>query len=162
MTSSVATRENWSPRLRARGGSWSTGKSWEVSSSSSGTKEEICGSLHATLTSCMLSGCSFHNSIDATEEDGSLGRLINHSRLKPNVFVKIVASDSRPHLCMFAATEIKSGQELLYDYRERSKATLQSKFPTLVRLRIRIAPQNAYTPLFHLQQSCGSSPICSA
>ena len=58
--------------------------------------------------------------------DGSLGRLVNHSRLKPNVIVKIVASDSRPYLCMFAATEIKSGQELLYDYGERSKANREN------------------------------------
>lgn len=69
---------------------------------------------------------SVNISIDATEEDGSFGRLINHSRLKPNVKVKIVASDTRPYLCMFAATSIESGQELLYDYGERSKTTIEN------------------------------------
>ena len=64
------------------------------------------------------------NSIDATQEDGSLGRLINHSR-KANVEVKIVVHDERPHLCMFAATNIKEGQELLYDYGERSTAIIK-------------------------------------
>ena len=70
--------------------------------------------------------CVWHNSIDATKEDGSLGRLVNHSRLRPNAEVKIVSSDTRPFLCLFAADEIASGQELLYDYGERSKATIQN------------------------------------
>ena len=83
--------------------------------------------VNAKCVALMISA----NSIDATEEDGSLGRLINHSKLKPNVKVKIVASDTRPYLCMFAATLIESGQELLYDYGERSKATIEN-FPWLL------------------------------
>ena len=62
---------------------------------------------------------SSYYSIDATQEDGSVGKLHSH-----NVEVKIVASDIRPYLCMFAATEIQSGQKLLYDYGERSIATI--------------------------------------
>ena len=75
----------------------------------------------------VMADLSLHstNSIDATKEDGSLGRLINHSKLRPNVEVKIV-SDTRPYLCMFAATGIESGDELLYDYGDRSKATVQN------------------------------------
>ena len=68
----------------------------------------------------------FCNSIDATQEDGSLGRLVNHSRLTPNVEVKIVSSDTRPYLCMFASMPIQRGKELLYDYGERSKTTIQN------------------------------------
>lgn len=64
------------------------------------------------------------NSIDATEEDGSLGRLVNHSKLHPNVEVKVVAED-RSYLCLFAKTTIESGHELLYDYGERSQAAIE-------------------------------------
>lgn len=65
-------------------------------------------------------------SIDATEEDNRLGRLINHSKSKPNLTVKLVASDTRPHICMFAAIDIPVGTELLYDYGDRSSSSVQT------------------------------------
>jgi hypothetical protein len=64
--------------------------------------------------------------IIATEDDGTFGRLINHSKLHPNVVVKVVASNTRPYLCIFAATNIGIGQELLYDYGERSKVATEN------------------------------------
>ena len=63
------------------------------------------------------------NCLIATEEDGA---LINHSKLHPNVIAKVVASDIRPYLRTLAATSIETGQELLYDYGERSKAAIEN------------------------------------
>lgn len=56
--------------------------------------------------------------IDATAERPAwgLGRLINHSRLRPNIKPKIVAVDGIPHVCFFALRNIPRGKELLYDY----------------------------------------------
>ena len=61
---------------------------------------KIYGLLH-TFCVPLMADHSLHstNSIDATKEDGSSGRLINHSKLRPNVEVKIV-SDTRPYLCV--------------------------------------------------------------
>lgn len=65
-------------------------------------------------------------SIDATEEDNRLGRLINHSKSKPNLTVKLVASDKRPYICLFAAMDIPVGTEILYDYGDRSSSSVQT------------------------------------
>ncbi|VDM36611.1 unnamed protein product, partial [Hydatigera taeniaeformis] len=62
--------------------------------------------------------------VDATEETGKLGRLINHSRLHPNCVVKVIPINGVPHLALFAKTEIPPGEELLYDYGDRGKASL--------------------------------------
>ena len=60
-------------------------------------------------------------SIDATEESGRYGRLVNHSRANKNLRVKV---EKGPRLFMYALRDIEPGTELLYDYGERSKATL--------------------------------------
>ncbi|CDS42598.1 histone lysine n methyltransferase setd8 [Echinococcus multilocularis] len=62
--------------------------------------------------------------VDATEETGKLGRLINHSRLHPNCVVKVIPINGIPRLALFAKTEIPPGEELLYDYGDRGKASL--------------------------------------
>lgn len=69
-------------------------------------------------------------SIDATEEDGRIGRLISHSKDNANVAVKLISSSHRPHLCMIAKTAISSGQELLYDYGDHSVSSIEA-FPWL-------------------------------
>lgn len=66
----------------------------------------------------------FACSIDATEESNTMGRLINHSKTRPNLSVKIITPKERPHLCFFASTDIKKGTELVYDYGDRSKESL--------------------------------------
>ncbi|VDP16821.1 unnamed protein product [Schistosoma margrebowiei] len=63
--------------------------------------------------------------VDATEETSRLGRLINHSRLKPNCIVKVIPIDGVPRLALFARKSISPGEELLYDYGDRDKETLQ-------------------------------------
>nr|VZH99529.1 unnamed protein product [Spirometra erinaceieuropaei] len=64
--------------------------------------------------------------VDATEESPRLGRLINHSRLHPNCYVKVVPIDQQPRLALFAKTDIPPGEELLYDYGDRDKESLLS------------------------------------
>ncbi|KAM3963944.1 SET domain containing 8 [Aphomia sociella] len=61
--------------------------------------------------------------IDATAESGRLGRLVNHSR-NGNLLTKAVWVDG-PRLVLLAAHDIVPGEELTYDYGDRSKESLQ-------------------------------------
>ncbi len=63
-------------------------------------------------------------SIDATAETGTLGRLINHSRKKPNLVPKVVEIKRIPHVVFFALRNIATREELLYDYVDRSTTWL--------------------------------------
>lgn len=54
-------------------------------------------------------------SIDASREDGFLGRLVNDDP-KPNAKMKKIDVDGVPRLCLFAIMDIKEGQEITYDY----------------------------------------------
>jgi hypothetical protein len=45
--------------------------------------------------------------IDATREDGSHGRLVNHSRRNPNACPRLQHFDGQPVLCIFATTDIE-------------------------------------------------------
>lgn len=65
-------------------------------------------------------------SLDATSESGLLGRLLNHSRLKPNCATKVVEVDSTPRLILVASRDIEADEELLYDYGDRSKESLEA------------------------------------
>ncbi|XP_030371630.1 histone-lysine N-methyltransferase PR-Set7 [Scaptodrosophila lebanonensis] len=61
--------------------------------------------------------------IDATVDTGKLGRLINHSR-NGNLMTKVVVIKQRPHLVLLAKDDIEPGEELTYDYGDRSKEAL--------------------------------------
>ncbi|EDV91501.1 GH17478 [Drosophila grimshawi] len=61
--------------------------------------------------------------IDATIDTGKLGRLINHSR-NGNLMTKVVVIKQRPHLVLLAKDDIEAGEELTYDYGDRSKESL--------------------------------------
>lgn len=63
------------------------------------------------------------SSIDATAESGRLGRLVNHSR-NGNLLTKALWVDG-PRLVLLAAHDIAPGDELTYDYGDRSKESLQ-------------------------------------
>ena len=67
--------------------------------------------------------------IDGTEETGRFGRLINHSRIKYNLRPRVIEGDTI-HLCFFATRDLESGEELLYDYGDRSRESLKH-FPWL-------------------------------
>ncbi|ALC46589.1 pr-set7 [Drosophila busckii] len=62
--------------------------------------------------------------IDATIDTGKLGRLINHSR-NGNLMTKVVTIKQRPHLVLLAKDDIEEGEELTYDYGDRSKESLK-------------------------------------
>ncbi|KAJ8931149.1 hypothetical protein NQ314_015978 [Rhamnusium bicolor] len=62
--------------------------------------------------------------IDATAESGRLGRLVNHSR-NGNLLTRTIMVDNKPRLVLIAKDEIKEGDEILYDYGDRSKESLK-------------------------------------
>ena len=68
-----------------------------------------------------------HSRIDATEETNRLGRLIGHKHTQdsPNLVSKCFMENGIPRLIFLAACNIKSGDELLYDYGDREKSTVQ-------------------------------------
>lgn len=61
----------------------------------------------------------------------SLGRLINHSRKQPNCKTSVFENGGKPHLIFIALKDIHPGQELLYDYGETEKSTIEAN-PWLV------------------------------
>ncbi|XP_072839327.2 N-lysine methyltransferase KMT5A isoform X2 [Pogona vitticeps] len=63
--------------------------------------------------------------VDATKETNRLGRLINHSKCG-NCQTKLHDTNGVPHLILVASRDIKAGEELLYDYGDRSKASLEA------------------------------------
>jgi histone-lysine N-methyltransferase SETD8 len=64
--------------------------------------------------------------IDATAESKRLGRLLNHSKLEGNCHTKLFEIDSRPHLILVAARDIRPGEEMTYDYGDRNKNSLDA------------------------------------
>ncbi|XP_037347036.2 N-lysine methyltransferase KMT5A-like [Pungitius pungitius] len=54
--------------------------------------------------------------VDAAQEDGSLGRLVNDDRYHPNCKMKKVITDGKPHLFLFALRDIAVGEEITYEY----------------------------------------------
>ncbi|KAK6483500.1 N-lysine methyltransferase KMT5A-B-like [Huso huso] len=63
--------------------------------------------------------------VDATNETGRLGRLINHSK-NGNCQTKLHDINGIPHLILVASRDIEKDEELLYDYGDRSKASLEA------------------------------------
>lgn len=63
--------------------------------------------------------------MDATSESRRLGRLVNHSRSQGNLIPKVVEVEDRPHLLLVARVDIAPGDELLYDYGDRSRVSLK-------------------------------------
>ena len=63
-------------------------------------------------------------SIDGTPETPRLGRLVNHSRHTPNCVTRSLEVDGRPRLVLIAKHDIAAGDEILYDYGDRSRESL--------------------------------------
>ncbi|KAL3045393.1 hypothetical protein OYC64_013628 [Pagothenia borchgrevinki] len=57
-----------------------------------------------------------HFCINASKEDGTLGRLANDNHRNPNCRVKKIVVKGTPHLCLFAVKEIFPEEELTYNY----------------------------------------------
>ncbi|MGL5103398.1 MAG: SET domain-containing protein-lysine N-methyltransferase [Plesiomonas sp.] len=62
----------------------------------------------------------FSHSIDASNEDGSLGRLVNDDHINPNCKVKTVVFEEKPHLCLFSVRDIFPDEEITYNYGDSS------------------------------------------
>ncbi|XP_017769249.1 PREDICTED: histone-lysine N-methyltransferase pr-set7 isoform X2 [Nicrophorus vespilloides] len=62
--------------------------------------------------------------IDATAETGRLGRLVNHSR-NGNLVTRTIDVDGLPRLVLVAKDTIEIGNEVTYDYGDRSKESLR-------------------------------------
>ena len=62
--------------------------------------------------------CDVYFSIDASEEDLTVGRLINDSMYLPNARMRKIVSTSRrrPYICLFAVRDIDISEESLYFY----------------------------------------------
>lgn len=64
-------------------------------------------------------------SVDATKS-GRIGRLINHSKLHPNLRTRLFIVDGTPRLGLCAIKGIAPGTELFYDYGERDPKALRA------------------------------------
>ena len=62
---------------------------------------------------------------DATNETGDYGRLINHSEKNANCYMKVESINQRSRLVILAKKQIKTGEELLYSYGDRSPESLK-------------------------------------
>ena len=65
-------------------------------------------------------------SIDATSESGLFGRLVNHSCKNFNCTTKPIEVDGKPRLILVASRLVNAGEELLYDYGDRSSESLKA------------------------------------
>lgn len=77
---------------------------------------------------CYMYYFSYKNNrycVDATKESGRLARLVNHSK-HGNLKTKSFLVQGIPRLILVAKRDIEPGEELLYDYGDRSKYSLQS------------------------------------
>ena len=64
--------------------------------------------------------------IDATTEDDSYGRLINHGKKDANLVMKVFVVGDAPRVAFLASRDIAIGEEILYDYGEKRKDVLQN------------------------------------
>lgn len=55
-------------------------------------------------------------SVDATREDGSLGRLVSDDHINPNSKMKTITVEGKPHPCSFATRSISLGEAITYNY----------------------------------------------
>ena len=63
--------------------------------------------------------------IDATCESERFGRLINHSRRKPNCIIQKIVVNEIPRLIMIAKYDIGPGTELQFDYGDRNSKNIK-------------------------------------
>ncbi|KAI6234375.1 [Histone H4]-lysine(20) N-methyltransferase [Aphelenchoides fujianensis] len=63
--------------------------------------------------------------VDATAESPHKCRLLNHSIARPNLRPRLVEVDHSVRICFFAMRDIGEGEELLFDYGDRSAANIE-------------------------------------
>ncbi|XP_038140622.1 uncharacterized protein LOC119783267 isoform X1 [Cyprinodon tularosa] len=83
------------------------------------TQEECRSRQYSKIESTFLFDFEYRNNrlcLDASEEDGSLGRLVNDNHKNPNCAMKKIIVDDKPLLCLFSLKKIGIGDETDYDY----------------------------------------------
>ncbi|XP_030650286.1 lysine methyltransferase 5Ab [Chanos chanos] len=77
-------------------------------------------------TGCYMYYFQYRNKtycVDATAETKRLGRLLNHSK-NGNCQTRLHAIAGVPHLILVASRDIEPGEELVYDYGDRSREAI--------------------------------------
>ncbi|KFM72722.1 N-lysine methyltransferase SETD8, partial [Stegodyphus mimosarum] len=64
--------------------------------------------------------------VDSTKESSRVGRLVNHSKKNGNLKTQVFLIEDNPHLVFFALRDIEPGEELSYDYGDRSRASQEA------------------------------------
>ena len=64
--------------------------------------------------------------VDATQESGRYGRLVNHSVKNSNCSTKLFMFNGETRLVFMAKEDLAVGEELLYDYGDRDPETVQA------------------------------------
>lgn len=56
-----------------------------------------------------------------------MGRLVNHSRLLPNLKARALLDEAgEPRVVLFAARDIQAGEELMFDYGDNDPASIEA------------------------------------
>ncbi|XP_026156664.1 uncharacterized protein LOC113126760 [Mastacembelus armatus] len=93
------------------------------------TQNNQCGdSLNNYLFDFSWSGTNWR--VDASAEDGTLGRLVNDDHISPNCEMRKVVYEGKPHLCLFALKKIPAGEEITYNYGDSSYPWRSATLPT--------------------------------
>ena len=68
--------------------------------------------------------------VNATKDDCSMGRLINHTKKGQNIKPVLKVKEGKPVINFIALRDIDENEELLYDYSDNSKV-LKTNYPWL-------------------------------
>ena len=79
--------------------------------------------------------------IDATKDTGKMGRLVNHTRINPNCYLKKIIINDMPRIFLLAKYKIETNCELGYDYGDRDPASFKY-FPWLSKINELKTSQN--------------------
>ncbi|XP_067468322.1 uncharacterized protein [Thunnus thynnus] len=83
------------------------------------TRKKKCGdTLNSYFFDFSWNGTNWR--IDASKEDGTLGRLVNEDHISPNCEMKKIVCEGKPHVCLFAVKKISAGEEITYNYGDSS------------------------------------------
>ncbi|XP_077388777.1 uncharacterized protein LOC144026107 isoform X3 [Festucalex cinctus] len=94
--------------------------------------------------------------LDASDEDQSLGRLVNDNHIKPNCKMKVIEVGGLPHLCLFAIRDIAPGEELSYNY-GNSDWPWRKKTPSLEAAEDTNASKRPKTPSLEAAEDTSAS-----
>lgn len=81
-------------------------------------REKLYAAMGDKDASCYMFRLDRHSVVDATTA-GNVARFINHS-CEPNCTCRVITSESGSHhIVVFASRDIRSGEEITYDYKVR-------------------------------------------